>query len=560
MFGAELGDGKAVFSLWAPDISEAKLKILGGLEYQMEKKETGWFKLSADGIGERALYFFVVDGKSIPDPASKYQPNGIHGPSALVSPDYPWSDGEWEGLDKEQLVIYEIHTGTFSPEGTFSGIASKLDYLRNLGVTAIELMPVSQFPGSRGWGYDGVYPFAVQNSYGGPTALKSLVDAAHRAHLGVILDVVYNHVGPEANYMQSLGPYFSKKYRSPWGLSFNFDDSGCDEVRRMVLENLQFWIRDFHIDGFRLDAVQAIVDNSPRHILEDIADTVHREGKLVIAESDLNDPRIVNSKELCGYGIDSQWLDDFHHSIHSLLTGERAGYYSDFGSLAHLVKSYQKAFVYDGQYSTFRKKTHGSPVDPQGCRFIVYIQNHDQVGNRGSGDRLSTILDTQGYMLAGAASILSGYIPMLFMGEEYGERNPFYYFSDFSDPQLIEGVREGRRRENSQVNDPQSESTFLASKLSWVQDQSVMSFYRELLKARKVYMGGCHGSRNLTWGEGWFTVAIDELYTIYALFDTPVEIAQAGTLLVASNSSFPEIIGTGRVRIKKGVGVYKISG
>jgi maltooligosyltrehalose trehalohydrolase len=560
MFGVELEGKRAVLRLWAPDIRVAKLKILDNRLYQMERNDVGWFEYSVDDIREGARYFFVVDGKSIPDPASKYQPDGIYGPSEIVSPNYPWRDEEWKGLDKEGLVIYEIHTGTFSSEGIFSGVAAKLEYLRNLGVTSIELMPVNQFPGNRGWGYDGVFPFAVQNSYGGPAGLKALVNAAHLAHLGVILDVVYNHVGPEANYMQSLGPYFSKRYRTPWGLALNFDDSGCDEVRRMVLENLEFWIREYHIDGFRLDAVHAIVDNSPRHILEDIADAVHKRGRLVIAESDLNDPRIVNPKESCGYGLDAQWLDDFHHSIHSLLTGERAGYYSDFGSLDHLVRSYQNAFVYDGRYSVFRKKTHGSPVDPVGCRFVVYIQNHDQVGNRGKGDRISTLLDIQAYMLASAAYVLSGYIPMLFMGEEYGERSPFYYFSDFSDPALIDGVRQGRRIENNQFTDPQSDSTFQASKLSWNQDESILRFYRELLKARKAYLNGCRDFRELSWGEHWFAVKTGGLYTIYALFDTLVEVAQPGYLLVASNPSFPEVIAAGRVRVNRGVGVYRISG
>lgn len=414
-------------------------------------------------------------------------------------------------------------------------------------------MPVAQFPGIRGWGYDGVYLYAVQNSYGGPTGLKRLVNEAHKRQLGIILDVVYNHVGPEGNYMGLLGPYFSSKYKTPWGLTFNYDDRGSDEVRRFVLENLEYWIKEFHIDGFRLDAVHAIVDTSPTHILEEIADLAHAHGKLVIAESDLNDPRIVNPKEKCGYGVDAQWVDDFHHAIHAFITGERQGYYSDFGELQDIVKSLRDTFVYDGKFSRFRGKTHGKPVYLDGCSFVVYIQNHDQVGNRGGGERLSVLVDEERLKMAASLYILSPYIPMIWMGEEYGERNPFYYFSDFSDPELVRGVREGRKRENGQQTDPQSEETFKSSRLSWNVNQEILSVYKTLIKLRKEYVD-CKRDAEVNSGDMWMTVNKGKLLTVFSFKPSVIAIKGRGKLVMGSKS-FPREI-TGETRFEEGFGIY----
>ncbi|MEM0068778.1 MAG: malto-oligosyltrehalose trehalohydrolase, partial [Saccharolobus sp.] len=386
MFGPIIEDNNEVtFTLWAPYQKEVKLKILGKGIYEMEKDDRGYFKATVKAHINDKYKYILDNGLEVPDPASRYQPEGVHGYSEIVDPNFNWEDWNWKGISRKDLIIYEIHVGTFSQEGTFDGVIKKLDYLKELGVTAIELMPVAQFPGRKDWGYNGVYLYAVQNSYGGPIGLKRLVNEAHKKGLGVILDVVYNHVGPEGNYMVYLGPYFSSKYTTPWGLTFNYDDSYSDEVRKFILENVEYWFNEFHIDGLRLDAIHAIIDMSPKHILEEIVEIGHKYGKIIIAESDLNDPKILTE-----YKIDAQWSDDFHHSIHAYLTGERNSYYADFGSLDDIVKAYKDVFVYDGRYSKFRKKTHGKPVPASldGCRFVVYIQNHDQVGNRGKGERL----------------------------------------------------------------------------------------------------------------------------------------------------------------------------
>ncbi|QKQ98999.1 malto-oligosyltrehalose trehalohydrolase [Metallosphaera tengchongensis] len=556
MFGPTVSSGKVKFSLWAPYQERASVEILGNGIYDMVKDDMGFFSVEV-ATEPNSLYKFLIKEGKVPDPASRYQPQGVHGYSQVVSPDFPWTDQGWRGVNKDELVIYELHVGTFSEEGTFKGVINKLSYLKDLGVTAIELMPVAQFPGSWGWGYDGVYPFAVQNSYGRPQDLKELVNQAHSAGISVVLDVVYNHVGPEGNYMPLLGPYLTDKYKTPWGLTFNFDDMGSDQVRALVLENLEYWMGEFHIDGFRLDAVHAIVDNSPKHILEDIADLVHSRGKVVIAESDLNDPRIVSPKDICGYNLDAQWVDDFHHSVHAYLTGEREGYFSDFGSLEDLVKALRDVFVYDGRYSKFRGKTHGRPIPPQvdRNRFVVYVQNHDQVGNRGGGERLSTLVDLDKYKVAAAIYLLSPFVPMIFMGEEYGERNPFYYFSDFSDQKIAQGVREGRRRDNSQVTDPQSRDTFLRSKLSWSFDQEILSFYRELIRIRKIYRP--KGSPEVRKGDGWLQIKTGNVLSIFTFSENSVDVTYTGKLLLSS-VKFPEIIEPGTVKLKRGVGVYKI--
>nr|3VGE_A Chain A, Malto-oligosyltrehalose trehalohydrolase [Saccharolobus solfataricus]3VGF_A Chain A, Malto-oligosyltrehalose trehalohydrolase [Saccharolobus solfataricus] len=557
-FAYKIDGNEVIFTLWAPYQKSVKLKVLEKGLYEMERDEKGYFTITLNNVKVRDRYKYVLDDASeIPDPASRYQPEGVHGPSQIIQESKEFNNETF--LKKEDLIIYEIHVGTFTPEGTFEGVIRKLDYLKDLGITAIEIMPIAQFPGKRDWGYDGVYLYAVQNSYGGPEGFRKLVDEAHKKGLGVILDVVYNHVGPEGNYMVKLGPYFSQKYKTPWGLTFNFDDAESDEVRKFILENVEYWIKEYNVDGFRLSAVHAIIDTSPKHILEEIADVVHKYNRIVIAESDLNDPRVVNPKEKCGYNIDAQWVDDFHHSIHAYLTGERQGYYTDFGNLDDIVKSYKDVFVYDGKYSNFRRKTHGEPVgELDGCNFVVYIQNHDQVGNRGKGERIIKLVDRESYKIAAALYLLSPYIPMIFMGEEYGEENPFYFFSDFSDSKLIQGVREGRKKENGQDTDPQDESTFNASKLSWKIDEEIFSFYKILIKMRKELSIACDRRVNVVNGENWLIIKGREYFSLYVFSKSSIEVKYSGTLLLSSNNSFPQHIEEGKYEFDKGFALYKL--
>ncbi|ARM76187.1 malto-oligosyltrehalose trehalohydrolase [Acidianus manzaensis] len=487
--GANFNGKSTVFSVWAPYVDSLNLVL-----YQDNKRdeieihnkdELGYFTLEIDAkAGD--LYSYKINGKEYPDPASRYQPEGVHGRSMIVSQEFNWEDKDWYGIS-DNPVIYELHVGTFG--GDFNGVKNKLDYLKDLGINAIELMPVSQFAGSRNWGYDGVMLYAVQNSYGGPYKLKELINEAHKKGIGVIIDVVYNHVGPEGNYLGVFGPYFSSRYKTPWGPIFNFDEAWSDEVRYYVVQNAVYWIREYHADGLRLDAVHSIFDNSPKHILEEINDAVKRENKnaLVIAESDLNDPKIILPKENCGYGIDAQWLDDFHHALHTLLTREHDSYYEDFGDINQLVKAINNAFVYDGIYSRFRKKHHGKKL-PDGIpkhKFVIYAQNHDQVGNRKDGKRLISLVGEKA-LIAPFLYLVLPYIPMIFMGEEYGEENPFLFFTDFSDPVIINGLREGRKRELKEYYyDPQDISTFERSKLSWKINNKFLNMYKELIKLRK---------------------------------------------------------------------------
>jgi maltooligosyltrehalose trehalohydrolase len=403
------------------------------------------------------------------------------------------------------LVFYELHVGAFTPEGTLDAIIARLPQLFSLGVTAIELMPVAQFAGDRNWGYDAVYPYAVQNSYGGPQALQRFVDAAHQAGLAVFLDVVYNHLGPEGNYLAHFGPYFTDRYQTPWGPAVNFDGPECDAVRQFVIDNACMWVRDFHIDGLRLDAVHAIFDLGACHILADLQTAVQREAAHahrlvhVFAESNQNDVRLVRPQTHGGFGLDGIWNDDFHHSIHALLTTEQDGYYQDFGRASQLVKAMNNAFVYDGCYSPFRRRRHGSQTGTiDRSRFVVCTQDHDQVGNRALGDRLSVLISPAAQRLASALLLLSPYLPLLFMGEEYGETRPFPFFCSFDDPALVEAVRRGRREEfatlkfrwGGDIPDPQSAETFSAAKLDWTWPEGTDRFkrrllYQDLLKIRK---------------------------------------------------------------------------
>ncbi|MBE0556970.1 MAG: malto-oligosyltrehalose trehalohydrolase, partial [Proteobacteria bacterium] len=439
------------------------------------RDEDGYWSVDVQDLQAGAKYWYRLNGTSLrPDPASHAQPDGVHGPSQIVDHrSFRWSDRTWKGIPLERLVIYELHVGTFTPEGTFEAIVPRLAELHSSGITAIELMPLAQFPGHRNWGYDGTYPYAVQNTYGGAQELKILVDACHRMGLAVILDVVYNHLGPEGNYLREYAPYFTDQYRTPWGMAVNFDGPHSREVRAYFIQNALHWLGNYHIDGLRLDAVHAIYDQSAIPFLRQLSEDVGRFRKEtgrnchLIAESDLNDPRMIRPPELGGFGMDAQWSDDFHHSMHALLTGERAGYYADFGGIHHLATALGEGFVYTGQYSHYRKRIHGDSVlDRPPAQLVIACQTHDQVGNRKHGDRLSTLVSFEALKASRALHLLSPYIPLLFMGEEYAEERPFLYFVSHTDEALIEAVRKGRREEfagfqwDSNLPDPQDPETF----------------------------------------------------------------------------------------------------
>ncbi len=481
--------------------------VFAGRSVPMERDEWGYHRATVAGVAPGARYRYRLDGrgeKERPDPASRFQPEGVHGPSVVTDPgSFRWSDAAWAGLPMEQFVIYELHIGTFTPQGTFDAVIPHLDTLKELGVTAIEVMPVAQFPGDRGWGYDGVQLYAVQHSYGGPEGLMRLVDACHARGLAAILDVVYNHLGPEGNYLWDYAPYFTERYTTPWGAAVNFDGPQSDEVRRFFIGNALQWLEDFHLDGLRLDAIDAIKDHSAYPFLRELADRTHARAKEIgrpftlIAESDLNDAKVIRRPEQCGYGMDAQWSDDFHHALHVLLTGERRGYYADFADIDDLAQAFRESFVYAGKYSTHRQRRHGNRALPaEGWRFVVCAQNHDQVGNRATGDRLSHIVSYEAAKLAAAAVLLSPFVPLLFMGEEYGEPQPFQYFTSHSDETLIAAVREGRRAEFSSfrwqddVPDPDDDATFKRSKLTHREREdgphgTLWRFYQELLRLRR---------------------------------------------------------------------------
>lgn len=505
--GAEYrGDGICQFVVWAPLRRTVALRVIAPREMivAMAEGPEGYWRTEVEGVLPGALYLFRLDDAlERPDPASHSQPFGVHGPSEVIDHrSFPWEDHTWRNMDLSRMILYEIHPGTFTPEGTLDAIIPRLEALKELGVNALSVMPVAQFPGERNWGYDGVYPFAVQSSYGGPGALKRLVNACHCAGMAVVLDVVYNHLGPEGNYLWAFGPYFAEKYRTPWGPAINFDDAYSDEVRRFFIGSALHWFSQYHVDGLRLDAVHAIVDMSARPFLQELSAGVTAHGlKLgrpfhLIAESDSNDVRVITPEAENGFGIDAQWCDDFHHSLHALLTGEQQGHYVDFGRIGDLVKALREGYVYSGEYSVFRKRRHGSSSGsrPAG-QFVVFSQNHDQVGNRELGERLASLLDFESLKLAAAVVLLSPYIPLLFMGEEYGETAAFCYFVSHSDEALVEAVRTGRREEfksapgEREVPDPQSPQTFARSKLNWELRNGghhlvLCHYYRELIRIR----------------------------------------------------------------------------
>ncbi len=514
MDGVSLAGNKAEFRVWAPHARRVTLRLVGGRDLPMERSADGTFRVQASArTGDR--YFYVVDDhKPLPDPVSRLLPEGVHGPTEIIDPDaFAWNDAGWQGVELRDYIIHELHVGAFSPEGTFDGVIQRLDYLRSLGVSVIELMPVAAFPGRRNWGYDGVSMYAVQASYGGPEGLKRLVDAAHRAGLAVILDVVYNHLGNEGNYLRLFGPYFTHHHTTPWGDAINYDDRGCEGVRRYVVENALYWIREYHLDGLRLDATQTIQDDSPLHILAEIQENAQQLAQelgrrvCVIAETDENDRRDVLPRSQGGFGLDAVWSDDFHHALQACLTGEREGYYQDFGSKEQIVRALNQGFVFQGEpFKFWRGRKRGTPAAgiPMPMH-VICSQNHDQVGNRPRGDRLDALAPRGACKLAAALLLLAPHTPLLFMGQEYGETAPFLFFTDYGDAKLQKAVREGRRREfehfaafGGKVPDPQDPQTFENSKLRWPisgqwpvasgqknPHQEMFEWYRRLIELRR---------------------------------------------------------------------------
>lgn len=500
------GNGRCTFDVWAPLLRDVRVRLEGpaARELSMERDEWGHWRIETGDVAPGTRYRYVLDGEqSRPDPASHFQPEGVHGPSAVVDHSaFSWMDAGWEGVPLEDMILYELHVGTFTPEGTFEAVIPRLPELRELGVNTIEVMPVAQFPGARNWGYDGVYPYAVQQSYGGPDGFKALVDAIHRQGMSAVLDVVYNHLGPEGNYLWDFGPYFTDVYHTPWGQAINLDQAYSHDVREFFIENALYWLREYHLDALRLDAIHAIYDHSAKHFLRELAERVaqfsRRSGqkRYLIAESDLNDVRVIKPRRSGGYGMDAQWSDDFHHSLHALLTGERNGYYEDFGRIEQLAKAYKDGFVYSWNYSAHRKRFFGSSSRKRPARqFVVCSQNHDQIGNRMLGERLEQLIDLESLKLGAGALLLSPYVPLLFMGQEYGEEAPFQYFVSHTDEELMEAVRQGRASEFASFGwtqdcpDPQSVETFQRSKLRWDTRQEgrhgvLLAFYKHLIELR----------------------------------------------------------------------------
>jgi maltooligosyltrehalose trehalohydrolase len=491
-------DGRCEFRVWAPQVEKVEVHIVAPDDRRiaLTRNVRGYHEAVVDaGAGTR--YFFVVNGRERPDPASRSQPDGVHEPSEVVARAFDWRDEGWRGVPLEDYVIYELHVGTFTDESTFDAVIEHLDGLSDLGMTAIELMPIGQFPGTRNWGYDGVFIGAAQNSYGGPLGLKRLVDACHARGLALLLDVVYNHLGPEGNYLAEYGPYFTDRYKTPWGDAINFDGPHSDDVRWFFIHNALQWIDEFHIDGLRVDAVHAIVDRTAEPFLQDLTTAVSERGEALgryvyaFAESNLNDPRVITPKDALGLGFDAQWSDDFHHSLRTLLTNETSGYYAGYGRTSDLARTLTSGYLYTGQHSVYRGRKHGSaPKTRDGRQFVVFAQNHDQIGNRMTGDRLAATVSIGKVRIAAAAVILAPFVPMLFMGEEYGETAPFQYFTSHADRDLIEAVRRGRHKEferfewSEEPPDPHDIETFLRSRLRREPLDEIRALYKSLLRLR----------------------------------------------------------------------------
>ena len=535
--------------MWAPRAGSVAVRV-AEREQRLEHAGYGVYEAVVPAHA-RDDYLFVLDGHGLPDPCSRWQPAGLRGSSRVLDPATVRNPAAAVAPPSlEALVIYELHVGTFTAEGTFEAAARRMGELAQLGVTAVELMPVAEFPGRRGWGYDGVYLSAAHSAYGGPAGLAQLVTAAHREGLAVILDVVYNHVGASgAAALEAFGPYFTSTYETVWGKAINFDGRGCDPVREWVLQSAVGWVRDYGVDGLRLDAIHAIYDASPEHIVAAVARRVGgaRPDALVIAESGLNDPKVVRPREVGGWGAHAAWADDFHHALRALLTGERDGYYADFGAVGQLAKAFHRPHVFDGRYSDFRGRRFGAPagdVPPQ--RFVVFSQNHDQIGNRAYGDRMPR----ERRALAAFCTLLAPFVPLLFMGEEYGEDAPFQFFSDHIDPDIAQATREGRRREFAAfanfaqaLPDPQSPETFARSKLTRRGDRELERLYRRLLEARAILPAGevdavgfDEQARWLVVGRGRFELALN-----FSL--EPARVPCRGRAVELATAGRPEVSG-----------------
>jgi maltooligosyltrehalose trehalohydrolase len=514
-FGARVRNDSVEFRVWAPNVTNLAVRILGenSRTIPMMGSRDSEFAATVANVSEGADYFYLLEGeRERPDPVSRWQPRGVHGPSRVVDPaSFGWSDQGWSGIPLKDYIVYEFHPGTFTPEGTFESVIPRLPYLRDLGVTAIEIMPVAEVPGNRNWGYDGASLYAPQSSYGGPTGLKKLVDACHQHGLAVVLDVVYNHLGPEGNYLPEFAPCFTDAHQTPWGKAINFDGPQSDGIRRFFIDNALYWLTEFHVDALRLDAIHGIFDFGARHILDELTAAFHQQARRLqrqawlIAESDLEDVRIINPRAQGGYALDAQWHDDFHHALYALLTGQREGFLMDFGSIADLSKSIGEGFVLDWKYSRYRRRHHGSSSkDRPGEQFVGFIQNHDQIANTSRGQRLTDLVSAGQQKLAAVLTLDSPFLPLLFMGEEYGETAPFLYFTSFEDPDLAAAVREGRKRElgshysESDFADPQALSTLERCKLDWSKTAiaphaGILGLYRDLISLRKRHpsLGNC---------------------------------------------------------------------
>ena len=536
------GDGRVTFRTWAPRADRVAVRVRGR-DHALEPEGSGVHCATVEAA-HGDPYWFVLDGTPWPDPCSRWQPEGLRGPSAVVDPGaLRWTDAGFAPAALRDAVVYELHVGTFSAAGTFDGAVEHLAGLAELGVTHLELMPVAEFPGARGWGYDGVYLSAAQSSYGGPDGLARLVDAAHGHGLGVLLDVVYNHVGASGGQaLEAYGPYFTDKHSTFWGAALNYDDADCDPVREWVLQSAEGWVRDFHLDGLRLDAIHAIYDDSAHPLVGEVARRVHRARPrtLVIAESGLNDPRVMRPAQAGGLGCDAAWADDFHHALRTLLTGEREGYYEEFGSVADLVKAYGRPHVHDGTFSTFRGRRFGAKADDVAPEaFVVFSSNHDQVGNRAVGDRLPAEIRP----LAAFATLLSPFTPMLFQGEEYGEDAPFQFFTDHIDEDIATATREGRRREfasfaafaGEEVPDPQDPATFERSKLTRQGDPAVAALYATLLRVRSE-LPRRDVAADADPGERWVRVRRGPFTLLMNVTREPVSVAsEASAIVVATH-------------------------
>ena len=524
-FGASVRSGYSVeFRVWAPNLTSLAVRVMGGNEGEpsrtipMRQSSDSEFVATVPQVGAGADYVYVLDGeRERPDPVSRWQPGGVHAPSRVVDPaSFRWSDQGWSGIPLRDFIIYELHTGTFTRDGTFAGVIARLPYLRDLGVTAIEIMPVAEVPGNRNWGYDGASLYASQSSYGGPTGLKKLVDACHQHGLAVVLDVVYNHLGPEGNYLPEFAPCFTDTHHTPWGKAINFDGPESDGVRRFIIDNALYWLTEYHVDALRLDAIHGIYDFGARHILDELSQAFQDQARRLqrqawlIAESDLEDVRIINPRAKGGYAFDAQWHDDFHHALYALLTGQREGFLMDFGAVANLSKSVTEGFVFDWKYSHYRRRHYGSSSkDRPGEQFVGFIQNHDQVANTSRGKRLSSLVSSGQQKLAAVLTLSSPFLPLLFMGEEYGETAPFLYFTSFDDPGLAAAVTAGRKKElgshysESEFADPQAPGTFEHCKLDWSKTEvsphaEILRLYRDLISLRRRHLSLANCRKELT--------------------------------------------------------------